>query len=542
MCVLFPFCAAVALAADARKAPPIPREIAATDRVNLTRAAIMISDGKFDLAGEALKSQLLPSSCGVYFSWGTVPAAQQAEYLSAAQSALDSWSRALGGLTSFKVAQAEADADVVVRFVSRITKVVDGEQKTLCIDPASASQPAAPLQMRRGARVDIAHSVPSQSKVHTAGSITHLVGQAIGGYLGLAQTAVPADLMGPDLHDGATVLLPTAGEVKLVKDLQRLRLQFLDLARKRVAAYTPRPIIKFDTAVVDAGDVWKGDNAHFSVVVRNTGDAPLEIVAKPSCGCTVANYDKVIPPGGMGKVEADMRTASFQGRTIKVIHITSNDLSAASADVRLSVNVKPILVITPAPTQTLALQSDGPTVQKFRITTDGPDPVTVSHVASSAPFADVKIEPDGPSAYNITLTVSQAAPMGRTNLAITAFSNSKREPQARITVLCDKGIVTTPVSLYFGAIGPQHQVPMTQIVTVSKRDGTFRVKSATCDDRNLEIRQEAVREGSQYRLVIIYRGGWPEGLVKRTIQIETDDPKQPTIAVMLQATVLPGGK
>src|SRR6185436_10084881 len=96
---------------------------------------------------------------------------------------------------------------------------------------------------------------------------------------------------------------------------------------RKVAAYMPRPIITVVKTDVDAGDVWRGDKPHYTFTVQNTGDAPLEIFAKPNCGCTVANFDKVIPAGGTGKVDADLNTAGFRGKIIKSIDVTSNDLS-----------------------------------------------------------------------------------------------------------------------------------------------------------------------------------------------------------------------
>ena len=57
--------------------------------------------------------------------------------------------------------------------------------------------------------------------------------------------------------------------------------------------------------VKDYGTIAKGEKLDWSFLVKNTGDSDLQIIAaKPGCGCTVADFDKVIKPGETGKVTA----------------------------------------------------------------------------------------------------------------------------------------------------------------------------------------------------------------------------------------------
>src|SRR3954462_221161 len=49
--------------------------------------------------------------------------------------------------------------------------------------------------------------------------------------------------------------------------------------------------------VKDFGTVPKGDKIDWSFLIKNPGTADLNITnARPSCGCTVADFDKVIKP------------------------------------------------------------------------------------------------------------------------------------------------------------------------------------------------------------------------------------------------------
>src|SRR6267143_4194938 len=54
--------------------------------------------------------------------------------------------------------------------------------------------------------------------------------------------------------------------------------------------------------VKDYGTVPKGDKLEWAFLVKNTGDADLQIIsARPGCGCTVADVDKAVKPGETGK-------------------------------------------------------------------------------------------------------------------------------------------------------------------------------------------------------------------------------------------------
>ena len=59
-----------------------------------------------------------------------------------------------------------------------------------------------------------------------------------------------------------------------------------------------QPSAVFDETVIDVGAVNKGERASYEFTLQNEGDQVLEITqVKPSCGCTVAEYDKTINPG-----------------------------------------------------------------------------------------------------------------------------------------------------------------------------------------------------------------------------------------------------
>src|SRR5437763_166014 len=92
----------------------------------------------------------------------------------------------------------------------------------------------------------------------------------------------------------------------------------------KVAEKAPRLTIV--EPVKDYGTIAKGEKLDWSFLVKNTGDADLQIIsAKPGCGCTVADFDKVIKPGETGKVTAHVDTTAFAGPIAKTITLETND-------------------------------------------------------------------------------------------------------------------------------------------------------------------------------------------------------------------------
>ena len=74
------------------------------------------------------------------------------------------------------------------------------------------------------------------------------------------------------------------------------------------------------------GEVYKGEIISQIFIIRNEGSADLQIkdfVA--GCGCSVANADKVIPPGKEGKAELEVNTATQAGEIYKTATLRTND-------------------------------------------------------------------------------------------------------------------------------------------------------------------------------------------------------------------------
>lgn len=119
---------------------------------------------------------------------------------------------------------------------------------------------------------------------------------------------------------------------------------------KSAAAAKSGGRLQIQKDVVDVGDVDRGQEANATFVLKNVGSGTLTVLsAKPSCGCTVASFDKTIAPGKEGKVQATIKTGNFRGAIEKSITVTTDDASSAPQELRVKANVLGSATLLPRP-------------------------------------------------------------------------------------------------------------------------------------------------------------------------------------------------
>jgi hypothetical protein len=120
------------------------------------------------------------------------------------------------------------------------------------------------------------------------------------------------------------------------------------VAQEKGTSETKAPRLTLVEPLKDFGTVPKGEKIDWSFEIKNTGAADLEILAaKPACGCTVADFDKVIKPGATGKVTAHVDTTSFAGPISKAVTLETNDPNTPTAQVTIAAIVKPYVEAYP---------------------------------------------------------------------------------------------------------------------------------------------------------------------------------------------------
>ena len=521
------------------KAPILPESTHKTEYEQLTQIANLLSKESFDEANRLAKGVAIANPIRVYASWFTIPADQRAVFQQSARTAVENWNKALGGNPRLEWTDDEVSADIQIVFEEDVAEITAGQFRLLH-GKAKLMLPPDKGDRRR-VRARIATYIPYTEMPMSANAIAHLVGQAVGTYLGLAESQKDDEIMGPVWNTEQLPTAPTGKEVQQVRALMNARNQLIDFASRRVAVYMPKPKIVIEPMEHDFGNIMQGDKVKFTFRIRNAGDAPLEITARPSCGCVVPQYDRTIAPGQEGKLDAELNSAGFRGAQIKTIQVTSNDPDQPSLSLRLTAFIKTAVEVHPSERLQINLKSGEPTVQEVEIASNTDQPLEVQEVSTSAPYVRAEARKVDDKTTKIVITVSPDAPAGRSDFMVMARTNLSASPVVTINVATEKGIVVTPTTVFFGAIGSATPLPVERVVVLSRSDKAFEVKRFEVDDPNIEVKHESSADGKQHRIILRYKGGWTQGTVRRTLTIETDDPQQAQIRVNLMATVLPAG-
>ncbi|HKA16816.1 MAG TPA: DUF1573 domain-containing protein [Blastocatellia bacterium] len=98
------------------------------------------------------------------------------------------------------------------------------------------------------------------------------------------------------------------------------------LAPDEAGKARPAPKVVTPYTSFNFGDVYTGEVISQLFVVKNVGDADLQITEfKGDCGCTVVHAEKVIAPGHETVVEIEVQTVSQSGIINKMATMRTND-------------------------------------------------------------------------------------------------------------------------------------------------------------------------------------------------------------------------
>ena len=305
-------------------------------------------------------------------------------------------------------------------------------------------------------------------------------------------------------------------------------------------AAAPRAVV--DKPIADVGKVKKGEPIRHEFTIRNTGDAPLEITeVKPSCGCTVADYDRVIAPGASGAVALVVKTDSFGGGIAKSVTVFTND----TGNPRLNLVVKAIVhepvVARPGYARFMTVQGQpvDPSVQTLS-TNDG-SKIEVLSVRS--PYSFVKAEharEEGETGrWKIELSLDRDAPVGPLADYVVVRTSHPEQPEVKIAV---SGLVRPIISVAprvadFGR--RELDEPQSKSLEVKNLGpAAIELTEATSDVEGLEAVIEAVEEGKHYRIQLTLTEALPKGEFEGRLTIRTSSDRQPVVEVPLRGTIL----
>jgi hypothetical protein len=334
-----------------------------------------------------------------------------------------------------------------------------------------------------------------------------------------------------------------------------------DAAAKKEAEKAPRLTIV--EPVKDYGTIPKGEKLDWSFVVKNTGDADLQIIAaKPGCGCTVADFDKVIKPGETGKVTAHVDTTAFAGPIAKTVTLETNDLTTPTSQLTIHAIVKPYVEAFPAGFVRFNLLQGEAEAQTVTIYSEEDDPFQITNVEVPAPepgkdawvkasYEKITNESDlapnvgkpGQAQYRVKITVGGPdARVGPLAEKVRIVTNSKHQPDYYVSV---SGVVRPPFRvepsvLNFGEVTPA-DVSATRMVMVHsnnmKAPESFVVSKAESSNSAVVTSVKPGANKGEYEVTLQIAKDAKPGDLDGTVKIFTNDKVIPVVTVPMKATI-----
>ena len=300
----------------------------------------------------------------------------------------------------------------------------------------------------------------------------------------------------------------------------------------------------------DVGTVSKGDKIVHDFVIKNEGDADLQITSvQPACGCTVADFDKVIKPGQTGKVHAVVDSATFSGPISKGVSVFTNDPEHPQIELTIHAKVEPYISIKPGYARYITVQGE-PLEGNIAQTLWAPDGTAwdITSIDSPYPFLAVtfheaKPEERLPDAkgkqWKVEMKLSNQAKVGPLSDYVTVHTNHPKQKIVQIPVsgFVRPVVATTPPNADFGKI--ELKEPLKKALNI-RNFATEPIKVTSVDPtlpKGIDAKLETLEEGREYQVRIVLNPELAKGPFLGKLVIHTDSPKVPTLEVEVKGIV-----
>ncbi len=300
----------------------------------------------------------------------------------------------------------------------------------------------------------------------------------------------------------------------------------------------------------DLGTLVKGDTVIHSFVLKNTGKEPLTIErVAPSCGCTVAEFDKTIPPGGEGKVHVDLDTMTLNGPGSVTTEVYVKGHTPPAAVLALKFNVVSKLLAKPGYARWIYVQHEpqgsiGQTVYAgdgadFQVlSVESPMPAITVSFREAKP--EERVEGFAGRQWRVEPTLSTTAPVG----AITGFIDvTTTHPRQKLLQIPVSGFVrptlfVDPDRADFGTLnlsGPRHAVFQVRNFATE----AIALTGAETDVPGISAQVQPVEQGRKYKVVLVLDpAAMREGPFAGKLHLKTDSPKVPALTVDFAGTLV----
>ncbi|MEM9290749.1 MAG: DUF1573 domain-containing protein [Acidobacteriota bacterium] len=323
----------------------------------------------------------------------------------------------------------------------------------------------------------------------------------------------------------------------------------VSLATLPAAAEEGAPRAVVDEPLVDLGVVPKGNKVDAIFIIRNEGDAPLEITdVRPGCGCTVADYDKVIAPGESGRISSEVDTTNLFGPNNQSILVLTNDPENPRIALTIRNEVKPFIGAYPgyARFNIVQMEESQGTINQILWSTDASDFKVVSVTAPGQFFTadfrratEEELQGDETakehSQWAVSLTLRANAPIGPLTGHLEIVTDHPQQKNVKIPVsgFVRPILVSTPPRVNFREIDLTNGMYTNLLIKNFATEG-IQIKEAKVQDLDgATVEITPIEEGRRYqvRLTLSSEMAETKGNFNGVLTLVTDSEKVPNFEI-----------
>jgi hypothetical protein len=314
------------------------------------------------------------------------------------------------------------------------------------------------------------------------------------------------------------------------------------------------PKVLAENRTVQVGEILEMQNVEHTFMIKNVGNAELQILGvKPTCGCSVADFDKVIAPGQEGKVyikidgkkigagpfdknfgvktndpENEQFVLNVQGTVTKALEFTKEMLWAGFVDEALKIESY-ITVLPVAPMN----------ITNARWDDDGKAKGLDEKIG-------VKLDTiERGKKYRLTVwKKADLAPESFVSSIVLATDNPKlKEKIVPVSITIMKDVELHPQRLYYGEMlippGATKGFERTFNVVAARGD-SLKVLNAVSSREDMTVKIQELMPGKSYRGTVLVRPTSKIDQYTGSIKIYTNYPKYREVVLDVVGSVRVG--
>jgi hypothetical protein len=321
-------------------------------------------------------------------------------------------------------------------------------------------------------------------------------------------------------------------------------------AAKAAAPAAGGPKIVVPEEKKDVGTVAKGETIKHAFVVKNTGTSDLHITdVKPACGCTVSEFDKVVKPGGEGKITAIVDTKNLQGSISKTMLVVTDDPTTPQLTLYLMAFVKPFVEALPYGFFRIQALTGESIPSELVLVSDEPD-FKPSKAEVQQSFLKVSLVPvpekerlanKNQNQYKVTLTNTPDAPEGLLGGYVKVTTGLKKQPEMEIAIsgYIKPTLSITPLSVNFGNFDPKGEAVRRNVVLINNNIAKENFTVTKAETNVPGISAEIVPEDkTRVRVVLSVDEKIKKGIFEGELKVKTNDAARAEVKVPIRGVVL----